>query len=802
MVGDSKERRRRVTKTPKKYNDFLNEDLSDTAESDNNQPWSTDDEVLPALPDDIKPCSVPLTKYNLNDIIPYCMIHSMYKCVCMSRSDCGITDLHLVPSIPPVISLTSKALSPQKPELPKDDTGKQLKRYKAAPRPNGFVKPRTSGYVKPKYVRKQRDNKTFNKEEFCSRTRGISSPIYISRNTAESYLDITLKSSKRYFRDLHRYIRSVRVKLNELRRTSMITDPIQIKQEDIERKLLLETIDRLSPYLRGEVHLDKLISRLNQRMNGIITPETMRRKHPCESSSFINADLSDDAPEDIFSNRNLNAVANSSLNQVEAFPRSKIQEKYMSSSRQKEFRLLPWTSLQSNYYKKTLEIWYLNTNKISPIIITQRNRRPSVNHCNIRVFEHLKEEGCIPLDFIRCIVHGRVPMNKNPDNIFVILAFNEKSFSELYSVCEKSSKKNNLNAKIEVSILQQIKENLSSKDIDIESIPKEIDDDVTEEAEYDEEILKGDFQHCDMQNDKKMINYFVRKFRPHILYYDSGTPAFFDSRRTVSLPLPQEVIKCKWRLIYIDQDFSYLRLNINNFSIKYTDIIKVVQLAQKERKTVFLSSDSIRKGQSLKMFGIFSVPNYMDKIFVGPYLPDEAHHINIINANVASEPLIDVTNGLWVNQIYDYPNGNDSANITISCIDLTEDEDLKSILKNWNCNNLLKICGFSSSGAQNEDMESATDYEEDTYWNDLNILMKGIDFGKYPNKPENEVIEKHYYSMKNQCTIRYFITNIPGLGYIKAFLHEVTNVVDIMCPLTNQIRRFPNYGSAVNGITR
>ncbi|KAF7282446.1 hypothetical protein GWI33_002674 [Rhynchophorus ferrugineus] len=129
-------------------------------------------------------------------------------------------------------------------------------------------------------------------------------------------------------------------------------------------------------------------------------------------------------------------------------------------------------------------------------------------------------------------------------------------------------------------------------------------------------------KHRDMNNKVESLFIIKNKFPLRELVEEG-----FDDDDTDSLymwvGLPEVFRVAKWRVVFLKNDFVYLHFKTVNYSIKYTDLIRLGQMAKEEKHTLILRNTHISQSSVHNQFGVYISHCYTDRIFIGPYFIDD-----------------------------------------------------------------------------------------------------------------------------------------------------------------------------------
>ncbi|GJQ64856.1 hypothetical protein Trydic_g7031 [Trypoxylus dichotomus] len=643
VVGGRTNRQRRVTKLPKKYNDYIDDtdDGTDTAQGV--------DEIDEACKIDQKlkhwkptPCTVYMSKLYLEQVVPYCMVHRLYDCHCEFKS----------------------LYETKKPET------------------NEEVPDLSTNY--DKFYGNLFKDGDFNYDilewESCARTKGLPTDYYHLRNKSEKFVSTRKRRLDKFCKNpLHEVIHGEKVNESEDAAVNITDDfndlidfehkidsiddssdkNLQNNDKRARRKQSLLIRRDSSPTVQtkllesGENAIQrrkKLKKHITHSSEGSPAPQNDSSSSSKHSEKYNNKytellkkyDLTERIAkfEQIFQTMSTPSAANLFT------PSSLIQEKLTeilgkNVGADVQFRLIPWDILVKKYESGSLQLWHSTYFK-KPRIIATDNKTVPKHFLNVRNYENIPNKEKIKADVIRWLVTKKVPGN-NRENIFVIVQLT-KTHCELCGLWEK--KQNNQTDKM-VLISQSYTENR------MYSIVKKIM-----------------FSKCKFA--KQML------IDPNI-----SENAFRIS--AVSAYLPQISTNSKWRMIKLNSDFSVLSLHRNKYAIKYSDLMKVMKMARETDFTIVLKTSEVETNYPHPDFGMYASPGCDDVIFIGPYYHNEDHDITTLR--YANRELIRTEifckmrglkppfSGTWLYQLSVASPGVASPGVAnLQTIDLTEGE--------------------------------------------------------------------------------------------------------------------------------
>lgn len=777
VVGGCTNRQRRVTKLPKKYNDYI--DDSDN----NNDPVQTEaDESDETRQEEVKlkhwkpvPCTVFMSKLNLDQVIPYCMVHNLYDCYCEFKS-----------------------LYETKEEKEKDD-----KEKKSVEEP-GNLKLTDKAY--DIWFKDGSFNYDILEWDSCARTKGLPTDYYHIRNKSEKFVKIRrrrLDKMYKYNHSTHQYIHcGIDIQDSvihvtdepEPRGNEQITNPtsnninVISSEKRTRRKQSLLIRRDTSPIIHPKLaeSSDNAIQRrkkqkkyLSNILDRPLLPKDADQKDEHEKKvnkyeeQMKRLDLEQRIAkfEQIFQTMRTPSTANLFT------PSSLIQQKLTEILGKNiggdvQFRLIPWDILVTKYESSSLQLWHSTYFKKPRIIATDNNTIPK-HFVNVRNYENISNTEKIKADVIRWLVTKQVPVSNSKENIFVIVQLT-KTHCELCGLWEK--KQNNQSDKM-VLISQPYAENR------MYSIVKKIM-----------------FSKCKFG--KQML------FDPNVSDDAKKIPA-------VSAYLPQISSNSKWRMIKLNSDFSVLSLHRNKYAIKYSDLQKVMKMAKETGFTIVLKTSEVETNYPHPDFGMYASPDCEDIIFIGPYYHNEDHDITTLR--YANRELIrtevfckmrgqtPACSGVWLYQLSITPPAVDN----LQTIDLTECESDHESKKR------REISAASTSPLTTNTESVLICDKQKTIPTKKNRksknppLITSTDLLKYESNADDYTVRPIFYMFmpeeagSNNFSAEskvYFVPNVPKMGYIVGY--RKPDQVIIFWPSLKYVVNFPNVSEAIMYIQR
>ncbi|KAK4887267.1 hypothetical protein RN001_003538 [Aquatica leii] len=673
VVGDSTERKKRVPRVPKKYDDFVEEDFFEEVPK---IPFTPPKplKITTFVYNNIvfETCYVKLANYDFRDIIPFCMIHLMYRCHCMPEPT-------QVATASPV-SRASKNPAPVSPEKPEKET---------------------------------------------SRTKGLPSTVYIVRNKTQAHLMKIQKSSKQLEQQLNKYLKEN-------------ADHILGSAEN----WTLDNTGIAMLNAKPQSHTPSTAS----------SPKRAPNKNKKSENSRVIENTKPTAPhqetavdKELKIQRRRIKQKNVSENRTNQIQQSEKEFCLFLAKHNSQVRILPWSVLLSRYENGSFQLWTLLAPD-APVLLTENGQRPTLTHCNIKVFEHLPET-FDPCDIIRFIINKETPLGKSKDQVWVLFLETSKNIWRICGICDKNDSKKDFSISI-ITLYGRL------EDIIKETAQSNSEDDV---------IITG---NKTIVSSKR--HYLPKKLLPLV----SKNNSYKNNELTIWGSIPNITSSCKWRVISLKNYFSYLSFSRCKYTIEYDDILKAVELTRLNKLTLALRSQDLSRTYPHRKFGVYCDYNHPDKIFVGPYFTHETYDLSflvfknniLMDSSMAKDGRNAFHTGYWYRQAA--PVADDNA-----------DDDVQVI----------------SDDTALIDLTTDSDHEQSA------ICSEDSEFYVVSNTDAIEIDESEIDV--DQIDKRYIITNVPAVGYISASINA-NNYLDIVCPITGKIKTFMHALSTIRILER
>ncbi|KAG5887737.1 hypothetical protein JTB14_003898 [Gonioctena quinquepunctata] len=739
---------RRNTKTPAKFSDYV----------DSYEGWKN------ALPekDLMRKCTVNLPKLNLSEIIPYCLAHNAYNCYCKGSS-ASISNLSASPDFEKGKSLQPKIL--RKFPFGASATEGDIETVSKIQKPsNKSRSSKTTQDCKSKEFHKEDVNTSMeskqllknqtqdeidnaNSNDCFSESRSIVSKTDTNRRPVRH------KKKKRFSEDfidcsneMYSTLDCARTRVFSFENHKQIALSVEILQNDFSYNIkdsdILKAKIQASKQKQQLLEVDILKQSLIEQCLGNVLVSSIKSKRkkalrkgpriPISSPSFNE----DGAIQRRKKNKSVTQrkkeikpvfdgeiiVDKSNLELLSKMGAKTLQDGYA--------RLLPWKALIESFQNGTVNIWSM-VDQPSRLLINKSDKKSPKNYVNIKESNQTTE-------VVLWILRNRLPSNYQEDSISFIL----KETKDNYEICGVCTR------------------NIVTENLGFSS----------------EETVKKDdiFSHKDLNGAQQSLHIEKLKFRLQELIEESsghlGEISIDKSKLYMWAALPEVYRVCKWRVIYLNSDFTYLYFPLIKYSIRYTDLLAAGKTAKDKNSTVRLKNDLLQSGYDHLEFGMYFDPHYLDRVFIGPYFKqysgNDVETLRYINKTLVSTESFnrmrgkgDYKCGHWLVERPYSAKRSVRQEAKMSTIDLTKDEDIGDA----NVKETKKSCKSTM------------------------LIMH--------NSEQIQIIDAP--SKKPEEFNRYIITNIPHFGYLGAFRH-FSGEIDVSWPFEEKLLRFPNVSTSID----
>lgn len=398
--------------------------------------------------------------------------------------------------------------------------------------------------------------------------------------------------------------------------------------------------------------------------------------------------------------------------------------------------------------------------KAKKVLITENHGRPTKHYVNVNFLENiLPSIEQIDIDIIRCLITNKVPKNKDPSEVLLVLTW-KGTYFEVCGMCEKSC-----------ASVEGVSLSLMSSELNQELIEEKADASNCEET----------FLHKTMEDELKLIPLTRVTYPRQVLRYQ------YNPNNLMQVCLPAINKNQKWCMVKLANRFSYLKFTTIPYSINRADLNDLIKLAKASQQTLVLQSKYFNKGDPNEFKqNIYIIPNYQDRLFIGPYFKtDEAkietlEYVNrvLVNTDLYSKMKGELSqNCAWMIQVCNF---SQTIQYNQTAIQTNRRSLLKSSITKPNSKETPELVIIDDDDSGDEDAQAdSSDGDDDDV-----VLVK----------------DKEYLEEGNLK--RYLTTNVPGLGYIEAYQLPESKIVDVKWPFSNNIQRYSKIEDAVSGIQR
>ncbi|XP_031338921.1 uncharacterized protein LOC116167639 isoform X1 [Photinus pyralis] len=581
LVGDS-ERRKRKAKVPRRYDDFIESEVLDKSVV-YHKPLPLDlpkPKVEPPLVYGnliIPSCHVKLTIYDFSDIIPYCMVHSLYKCYCRKEAPLSKAISPIKPTVTsqtPLITNEPKENVAVKRKLEQTNVAdlqgintvyNSLETQKiTSVVPFEVASPKSRNGMK----KKRKKTKQLYTEVDTSRTKGVSRHLLI-RNKTSAHLEKIRKSTNEFNQQLHAYmIENVDAILRESE-TSEMESNATISHQDCDVTL----VETLKPPVQEIEIANPIQEKIEEKE---LKLQRRRRKQKLKQKTDSDYKTKEEMETEYL----------------------KFLAKYNSKT-----RMLPWPQLMSKFESGDYQLWYRICRENSLVTLTENDKRPSPLHINLQNF--LKyDKNTLPLErycnVVRYVIKRQTPSGIPKDKILALVLETKGGIWNICGLCEK---------------------NQSSKTDQFTASIIEFYDGV-------QDIMNDDGREKQSgKSTKKEISMGRKIFAAKSIVpkNDMG-----NKDKILQVRLPDLQRSEKWLVVPFKIIFSQLCFTRCNGSIGFDEITKATTVACTDSVTIAIKSNRLRRTYSHNKFGVYYDYTNSDKLFIGPYHHTENHDVKFM----------------------------------------------------------------------------------------------------------------------------------------------------------------------------
>ncbi|XP_045478649.1 uncharacterized protein LOC123683796 isoform X3 [Harmonia axyridis] len=695
-------------------------------------------------------CRVLLKKLDMKGIIPLCLYHDCYDCACLSSPDKKSNPTSSFEIQEVVQSKPMKKKKPPSPSIERKRPSNDSKEQRPIDHSEGNTS--DSEYMEELKIA---DSRKLKGRGGCARASGVH-PEVLARNEIPFYKN------------------KLRLKVAQAESTSFV-DISHIKSSysepvkdliDVTKPMQISAADRVKLFIAKNRRKRQASDELDILWN-------KAKKSKKISKESINEPIDQNKKEE---NLPYTPVFNGEIivptNENEDFVR-----KLGVKSAAQFMRLLPWDDLLKNYYDNTINIWCPN-NSNNKLLMNKSDKGPPQGY--IEITESKRKNG-----IMNWILSKKLPKNTPSELVHLILSPKNEYF-EISGICLKNITEEEKNKKY-----YEEKKNPQlniSKDVHI-------------------------FKHKNHANQEQTLIMSLKVHSKKDLYIVSSSQSVIHENNFVSVELPA-YDSIRWRMVFLNSNFSFLSFIRMDYSIKYTDLKTILKMAQDSNKTICLQSKILSQGYCQQNFGIYAVPNFKDNLFIGPFGFNEDHNLQTLRylrqELVPTEYFEMVQGGVIPNKKKDVWLISKDAlfkkNIP-STLPQSSNERSKPITVDPEYAVLTPLP--SSSAKSKPDKKSADsnlktpNVYDLTYYHSLDenaqfITSMDLEEKAFINLPQFTILNGK--KLRQQDYNCYLVTNVPNIGYMGAVKNGENLEVD--WPFGNKTLRFLNVLRATQFIRR
>ncbi|XP_023015345.2 uncharacterized protein [Leptinotarsa decemlineata] len=771
VVGSGRRSKlRRNTKTPVIYSDKVNSDS---------------DIFFTQLPGSnfSGKCTVSLPKLNLSQIIPYCLTHNQYDCYCQGTSlsipnmsmkddilskDGSDDHLKIFEKFTEEINDKEQKKIGSVKEVSAVTAKQHLKKCRGNRRKKCEIGPNHAERKIKKVSKISNEMKNFSPNDCSHNIRGSINSHVESKNTLSGSKKPVRNKRKQEYDKNNKEKMPRKEELDGCARTRALpwkcpkTKTNSLNEQNNELCSNAKKFDVCKTKIQYAIEDLKMLEEailnrisIEQRMRNVLVDKIARKRkqllRECrEDNTITSTSLAPFNENGVIQCRKLSLVSSGIVNVKSVFNGeiiadrnrlgllTKIGPKTVKSG---SARLLPWKVLIESFTTGKINIWSM-MNRPKSLYIGNSNKRAPKNYVNIKTLKKTAAEQTTDErteDVISWILNGRLPECYQPDNFLFILQ-ETKKYYEICGVCTR---------------------NISSRGMEEE---KKIDN-------PKDEI----FIHRNINGNYQLLNIFKKNYQLQELVEEStghlGGMSDGKDKLYMWAALPKINPLCKWRMIHLNSDFMYLYLVSVGYSINYTDLKRIGEIAENNKCTVKGTIGTLKRGYDHVEFGIYFDPSYVDKIFIGPYFKHytgndvafvNMDHISAEHFNGKKEYKC----GHWLIEPPNSKKGHPIKKSIIEIMDLTKKDgrnDIASkVLNYWKKHTSVEILPHKVIMYNREQILI------------LNAPLK---------KPEEFNL--------------YITSNIPHFGYLGAYRHFFGEI-DVSWPSEEKLLRFSNIAVVID----
>ncbi|XP_066248862.1 uncharacterized protein ocm isoform X2 [Euwallacea similis] len=731
IVVGSSSKPRRVTKTPKKYTDFFEDDLYLSETVQTKSPSKL-----------IKPCTIALERCDFSEIIPYCLVHFLYNCHCKGYSSFPST----APK-PTSKQQSSNALGMERSKAISESSIKTIEKKRL----DSFSDDQDSDIYPAAKKRKKCSNQSLpTKEEgTCSRTRCIDSKYF----KMKKYSDRTCMDWCHNVKD----------------------------SEILKVRTCPE--DKLNDCLRMKREIDTQLREMTEK----------RKAHPRKQRLEIRRD-------DLFIDiQDKGSVRESKRNTaaqsiVPIFPGEiiihdfSLVSKLCNNSKMGEryARILPWSALIKGFSTGSINVYCICTIPFRLVLNVgpklKGRKALDVQTTGHQILE-LPVVGNSPAlvkqsenvrDIIRWLLSGVLSPKYMSTSLSFLLVETVPGEFEIRGLCTQVVKNAQSPEPPKEAASIASKKTKDKIVVGQESVVKTEATVKNEVEDNSNDVIE--IKHKNVKNAIATLFATKKKFPMRELIED-GKDDDLEDNLYMWVGLPDVYKMAKWRVIFLKNDFVYLIFKTIQYSIRYTDLVKLTEMARDAQQTLVVRNEEIQRNHGHCLFGIYVSQKYSDRIFVGPYFINyDSNDIDTLKSIsgmlVSSESLVRITSRKK------HVCGNWMFERNYAHLPKAFSTEPSPVTKNVETSKVAKaeqVVEMPSTQKQDDFVPpSASSDCQLIHYNGFTVNVKTCK----PRKPSE--------------FNRYIITNIPHFGYLGAFQPDNSTILEVSWPFEKKVLQFEN----------
>ncbi|XP_044729313.1 uncharacterized protein LOC123292665 [Chrysoperla carnea] len=739
VVGDGcRERRKRVKKIPQKYTEYVKncaelkkihnfeaevpekpktrrslriwgqEEKSNQSSEDLSVPINFKNDLEDKPPVTLKQEIIPILEnmIQLKNVLPWCMIHNLYKCFCNGHA---LEDI--------LTQKTKKIVNTEKEE--ENDNEEYIsytsKRTYAAANPfanseinvsarirgvpNFYLNRNKSQYFKTRNIEIRDKEKDYNYFTVSTLDDSSKDSLIEIRKT-QNPVKIKFPHSSESIEKLDKIETETLEKTKNKNETEITDNTRSIRKKTLSRKYSSsEFIAELPKIIDTEKSLSKksksssiIENKTSKALENKITKSAESKTIKSAESKITRKETKKDNIKQLKLDKKVskslekNNLHNTDVKQSTHMPQSDpkkslllsktfmlpnllipmphIQNHFRSmvfktASNKHIFRLMQWEKLNEQFQKSSIYIWY-NPKGVGGKLIATKSalERPSENYINVKYFKNMTTE--LP-DVVKGLIQGKLPgVAFDAKNTYGIFVFNGQFW--------------------------EIRGTILKKPTDSPIIKE---DEIIKENELDFPDVSNPIKELHLES--KEVPLTVAE---PALKSDTASPA------SIRVPIPVGTKDSRWFMLILENDFSVLRVANSTVTIKYAQLKQACQFAMRVSRTVrfLIPRNNKLEDNNNPAYGGYAVPGLLERIFFGPYDLVEGHGImtyRYLNGKLVDTKLVDHltgTNSKKSKGIWLYTKGGQMTEMSslsqdtsiIPTVDLTENDEGENEILNQN----------------------------------------------------------------------------------------------------------------------